>query len=182
MVLYIPRRALRRIASELFEIVPPRAIQATLPWFALALALTQASACGGGIEPGEVPIDSVAVRVLAQDVSWSGSYLLPAGAGTREIPTGREVHLPLGADVRLTLQSRDYICLFNMPGLSLRDFASPGLAGSFHFRATQKGSFPFNGDELCGLPHGEKTRGQFIVEEPAEFQAWVHAQSKKASR
>ena len=29
------------------------------------------------------------------------------------------------------------------------------------------------GDELCGLPHTDKTRGLLVVEDAAAFRAWV---------
>jgi cytochrome c oxidase subunit 2 len=109
----------------------------------------------------------VEIRVLAEDTSWSAFYL------PDEVSTGREVHVPLGADVSLTLTSRNYVSLFFMPAFALRDFASPGLPGTFRFRADQVGSYELRGDELCGLPHGEKTRGRVVVEEPEAFQSWL---------
>jgi cytochrome c oxidase subunit 2 len=155
----------------------------TLPVFTFALGLAAHLLGCGGIPSAEVPVDAVAIRVRAQDTAWSASLVLawPAG-GTREVSVGREVHLPLGAEVELSLESRDYICVFAMPGLGLRDFAAPGLASRFHFRAAASGSYEFRGDELCGRPHTEKTRGRFIIESPAAFQEWVHQQSKKAFR
>ncbi len=153
----------------------------TLPVFTLGLA-AQLVGCGG-IPSAEVPVDAVTIRVRAQDTAWSASVLLAApGGGAREVGAGREVHLPLGAEVELSLESRDYICVFTMPGLGLRDFAAPGLASRFHFRAATAGSYEFRGDELCGRPHTEKTRGRFIIESPPAYQEWVHQQSKKASR
>ena len=116
----------------------------------------------------DVPIDAVQVRVRAQDTAWSADYLFPTAPGAvRSVATGREVHLPLGANVELSLSSRDFICLFAMPGLQLRDFAAPGVSGRFEFRAERAGSYEFRGDEMCGLPHTEKTRGRFVIEEPA---------------
>jgi len=114
-------------------------------------------------------IEHVEVRVFAEDTSWSASYL-PEG-----VSTGREVHVPLGADVSLTLASRSYVALFSMPAFALRDFASPGLPGIFHFRADRAGSYELRGDELCGMPHDERTRGRVVIEEPDAFRAWVNA-------
>jgi len=146
-----------------------------------AIVLSAVAACGG-LERGSIPVDAVHVRIRAQDTAWSGSYLFTQAGRSIEVPSGREIHLPLGAEVSLALESRDYICLFAMPGLSVRDFAAPGIATEVHFHTDRVGSYEFRGDELCGLPHGEETRGRFIVEEPAAFQSWVHQQSKKANR
>ncbi len=133
-----------------------------------------AAACNGGDDA--VRTDAVEVRITAQDTSWSASYLIAGhDAGTVELQSGREVHLPLGAQVGLELKSRDYICVFAAPDLGLRDFAAPGLLGNFHFRAGRKGSFELRGDEMCGLPHTDKTRGRLVVEEPAAFRAWLRA-------
>lgn len=149
----------------------------------IAAAIGFASLCASGCGRGgaDVPTDAVEVRVRAQDTAWSAYYVLRSDAGVREVSTGREVHLPRGAEVDLILESRDYICLFAMPEQHLRDFAAPGVGGKFHFRAEQAGGYEFRGDELCGLPHTEKTRGRFVIEEPARFQDWVH-QREKASR
>jgi cytochrome c oxidase subunit 2 len=148
---------------------------------ALAIAIGFA-ACG---DPGaeRIAVDTVAVRISAHDVAWNAAYVTVRGDGaTVEISTAREVHLPIGAAVSLELASRDYICLFAMPDLGLRDFAAPGLPAQFHFRAERAGSYELRGDELCGLPHTEKTRGRFVVEDPALFQAWVRARVREAKR
>ncbi len=140
---------------------------------AAALAL---EACG--LSAGSVPIDRVRVRVRAQDVAWRASYLVASGGREREIATGREIHLPLGAQVTLRLESRDYICIFAAPGVTLRDFASPGLPGEYSFRADHAGRVELRGDEMCGQPHGEETRGWLIIEDPQAFQRWVSQRSR----
>ena len=155
------------------------------PRTALGAAARVLLACAigcGGVDPAAVPTDHVVVRVRAQDTAWSGDYVLPRQPHPLEVPTGRQVHVPLGAEVELRLESRDYICLFAMPQQNVRDFAAPGLPTTVKFHADRLGEFDFRGDELCGLPHTEKTRGRFIVEAPAAFQEWVHEQSKKATR
>jgi cytochrome c oxidase subunit 2 len=115
----------------------------------------------------------VNVRLVAQDTSWHASYVLQAAQTLTELPTGREVHVPVGADVRLALTSRDYISDFKVPELGLRDFAAPDLPSEFHFRADRPGRYDVRGDELCGLPHTDRTRGTLIVEDIASFRAWI---------
>lgn len=90
------------------------------------------------------------MRLVAQDTSWHASYLVAAAShGVTEVPTGREVHLPLGADVRLALTSRDYISDFRLPAFGLRDFAAPELPSEFRFRADRAGRYDVRGDGLC---------------------------------
>jgi cytochrome c oxidase subunit 2 len=126
----------------------------------------------------DIPVDAVHLRLVAQDSSWHASYLLPARHGSTEVPTGREVHVPVGSDVRLVLTSRDYISDFKVPALGLRDFAAPDLPSEFRFRADRPGRYDLRGDELCGLPHTDRTRGTLIVEDTALYRAWVQRQTE----
>ncbi len=128
-----------------------------------------------------VPTDSVEVRMVAHAAAWQASYLVarPDGAAT-EIPTGREVHVPIGAEVRFALQSLDYISDFTLPGLGLRDFCAPGLPSEIRFTANQPGRFALRGDQLCGLPHTEKSRGWLVVEDAAAFRLWVARRARGA--
>lgn len=157
---------------------------ASIEGLRLALGLAALAAlggCGAGAGP-PVPVAAVELQILAQDTAWSASYALAGPDGAALVPTGREVHLPLGAEVELALSSREFICLFSMPGLGFRDFAAPGLPAKFHFHADKIGSYDFRSDELCGRPHTDKARGRFIVENPSAFRAWVHEQMRKAKK
>lgn len=118
--------------------------------------------------------------MVAHDTTWQASYLVARPHGVAEIPTGREVHVPLGAEVVLALASRDYISDFALPRLGLRDFAAPGLPSEFRFRAMRPGRFDLRGDELCGRPHDERSRGWLVVEDPDAFRAWVDRQARGA--
>ena len=62
-------------------------------------------ALGGCTARPTVRVDAVDVRLVAQDTSWHASYVISRGAAPTEVPTGREVHVPLGADVRLALDA-----------------------------------------------------------------------------
>lgn len=91
------------------------AVALFLPWIA----------CGPNLA---VPLDTVTVRLTAQDRSWRASYVLATESGRGfEVPTGREVHVPLGAEVRLALNSPDFITTFTVDDLDVRHFAAPEL-------------------------------------------------------
>ncbi len=143
---------------------------------AAALAASTLGACG--LSAAAVPIDRVTVRVRAQDLAWSASYSIERNGKVEEIATGREIHLPIGAQVTLRLESRDFICIFAAPGVALHDFASPGLSGEFSLRPEHAARVELRGDEMCGQPHGEKTRGWLIIEDPQAFQRWVSQRSR----
>lgn len=129
-----------------------------------------------------VPVDSIEVRMVAHAAAWQASYVVPRpdGAAT-EIPTGREVHVPIGAEVRFALQSLDYVSDFTLPGLGLRDFCAPGLPSEIRFTARQRGRFALRGDQLCGLPHTDKSRGWLVVEDAESFRLWVAGRARGAS-
>lgn len=127
----------------------------------------------------DVPVEVVDVQLLAHDTSWHASYVLPDSGRTIELFTGREVHVPVNADVRFLLASRDYVSDFTLPELGLRNFAAPGIPTEIQFRADRPGRYLVRGDELCGLPHTEKTRGILVVEDAAAFRAWVARLSRE---
>ncbi|HKQ96291.1 MAG TPA: hypothetical protein VJV75_00305 [Candidatus Polarisedimenticolia bacterium] len=147
-----------------------------------ALVLVMFGALAGCRAAPTAPVGEVEVRMLAADTAWQATYLVerPDGVPT-EIPTGREVHVPVGAEVVLALASRDYISEFALAGLGLRDFAAPGLPSEFRFRAERRGRFALRGDELCGRPHTDKARGWLVVEEPAAFRAWFERRAQGAT-
>ena len=145
----------------------------------LACGLAAVAGLGGCDARPAVRVDAVDVRLVAQDTSWHATYVMPERHGAaRSVPTGREVHVPLGAEVRLALTSRDYISDFTLPQLGLRDFAAPDLPSEIHFRADRAGRYDMSGDELCGLPHTDKTRGWLVVEDAASYRAWVRKRTQ----
>jgi heme/copper-type cytochrome/quinol oxidase subunit 2 len=143
-------------------------------WLGVAAACLYVGGSDGG---GRFNTDIVKVRLLAEDRSWHAWYLLPPQLGPpAEVSTGREVHVPLGARVHLLLASRDFISDFRISGLALRDFAIPNLPSEMSFQAQRPGRYEIRGDEMCGLPHTEKTRGWLIVEDAASYRAWMTKQ------
>jgi cytochrome c oxidase subunit 2 len=110
--------------------------------------------------------------LLAKRTTWQAAYVTPRVRA--RLNTGREIHVPLNAEVHLVLTSRDYVSDFKLPELKLRDFAAPGVPSSITFKATRPGRFLLEGGELCGLPHNEQGRGWLVVEDPASFESWIH--------
>ena len=130
-----------------------------------------------------VRVDSVEVQLLAHDTSWNASYLyVPGATGGEGISTGREIHVPVGAQVRLLLASRDFISDFALPELGLRDFAAPDLPSEFQFVAEREGRYDVRGDELCGRPHDDRSRGSLVVEDAASYRAWIRTRIDENTR
>ena len=66
-------------------------------WLRLGWGLASfASVCACG--DTNVRVDAVKVRLVAHDTSWQASYVFQAARGASELPTGREVHVPVGSE------------------------------------------------------------------------------------
>ena len=151
-------------------------------WFGLIFGVGCIAALPGCDGRKEIRADAVDVRLIAADTTWRAAYVTEDLDGRRqEVPTGREVHVPVGADVRLVLTSQTYISDFSVPALGMRDFAAPGLPSEFRFRATRAGRYDLRGDELCGRPHTDRTRGSIVIEDVASYQAWIRRQQQGSS-
>ena len=143
------------------------AVALLLPWIA----------CGPDLA---VPLDTVTVRLIAQDRSWHASYVLAIEGGRDlEVPTGREVHVPLGAEVRLALNSPDFISTFTVDDFDIRHFAAPELPTQVAFFADRVGRHELRGDEMCGRPHDARARGWLVIDRPADYQQWVRTQVRE---
>ena len=129
-----------------------------------------------------VALHEVDIRLVAQDRSWHASYAMADAEGQRmDVQTGREVHVPLGASVHLTLTSPDFISLFTVADLDLRHFAAPDLPSRVNFFAARVGRYELLSDELCGRPHTDRSRGWLVIDNPDAFQHWVRSRAKEKS-
>jgi len=145
---------------------------------AAAALLVSSMACGPELP---VPLGTVTVRLIAQDRSWHASYVLATEGGHGfDVPTGREVHVPLGAEVRLSLNSPDFISTFTVDDLDLRHFAAPELPTQVAFFADRVGRHELRGDEMCGRPHDARPRGWLVIDRPADYQQWVRTHAWEA--
>jgi cytochrome c oxidase subunit 2 len=173
--------------SENFRVLPAPALGIIAPmpdhfpertrqrvgWMCAACCVTLLVS-SGGCDVTAVPVRAIDVQLLASNRSWQATYLLTNPSGeTRQVPTGREVHVPLGASVRLRLASRDFVSDFTVPAYELQHFATPRLASDLYLLADRIGRYEVRGDELCGLPHTDRTRGWLVVESATAFQSWV---------
>lgn len=123
-----------------------------------------------------VPVDQVNVRLVAEDRSWHASYVLASA----DVPTGREVHVPLGASVHLTLNSPEFISAFTVPDLELRHFAAPELPSQVNFFTDRVGRHELRGDEMCGRPHTDRSLGWLVIDTPSDYQQWVRTRAREA--
>lgn len=107
----------------------------------------------------------VVVNVTGVQYAWLFNY---PDSG---IVTG-ELHIPVGADVKLNLSAQDVLHSFWLPQFRLKQDALPGQKSELRFVAAKTGTYPVVCAELCGAYHGSM-RTQVIVHTPEEYAAWV---------
>ena len=147
-----------------------------------------------------VPEDATLVEALGQQ--WSWSYRFPGkdgvlGATSAKLisldnafgidpndPSGRddvlisspELHLPIGKPIKLLLRSKDVLHDFTVPQFRVKMDLVPGTITHLWFTPTKTGAFDVLCEELCGVAHFAM-RGRVVVEEDADFQAWIGGQT-----
>ncbi len=88
------------------------------------------------------------------------------------IVTANEMHVPVGANVKMVVTSADVIHSFWVPQLANKVDAIPGQNNNLWFQAQNLGTFDGQCAEFCGLNHANM-RVKVVVESDTDFQAWV---------
>jgi cytochrome c oxidase subunit 2 len=98
----------------------------------------------------------------------------PAGRDDRLVDDAT-VHIPVGEPVRVWLRSKDVLHNFTVAQFRVKMDAVPGMESYMWFEPTTVDEFDLLCEELCGIAH-HAMRGRVIVEERADFEAWVDNQ------
>jgi cytochrome c oxidase subunit 2 len=101
-----------------------------------------------------------------------------------EDPTGQDdiiianpiMHLPVNEPVRALLRSTDVLHDFAVAQFRVKMDLVPGLVTYQWFTPTVPGTYEILCEELCGTGHFAM-RGKIVVDEPAQYQAWLARQS-----
>jgi cytochrome c oxidase subunit 2 len=118
------------------------------------------------------------VAVRGQQWWWELSYLDPDTS--RSFKTANEIHIPVGRNVKLQLDSADVIHSFWVPSLAGKLDLIPGRKNDLMIRAERPGVYRGQCAEFCGTQHTHMS--VFVIaEEPAQFEAWLEAQRKPAA-
>ena len=147
----------------------------------------------------DVPDDAIEIEAIGQQ--WHWTYRLPGEDGqfgdvdprhmTHENPFGMnpddplgqddvliynpEVHLPLNVPVKVNLRSKDVLHDFAVAEFRVKMDLVPGMETYLWFEPTVLGRYEVLCEELCGIAH-HTMRGAVIVDEQADFDAWVAEQ------
>ena len=87
-----------------------------------------------------------------------------------------EAHLPVDKPVKFLLRSKDVLHDFAVAQFRVKMDLVPGISTFLWLTPTKKGRFEILCEELCGIAH-HTMRGAVIVEEPADYDAWLAKQS-----
>jgi cytochrome c oxidase subunit 2 len=151
---------------------PPAAIHGShvleITWMVIPLFLAMTMFVWGAevyFDLNRPPDDTMTVNVVGKRWMWK----LQHPSGRREI---NELHVPLGAPVRLNMTSEDVIHSFYVPAFRVKADVLPGRYTTTWFRATKPGRYHLFCAEYCGTQHSGMI-GWVEVMEPEAFQAWL---------
>jgi cytochrome c oxidase subunit II len=111
------------------------------------------------------PANSTEVFVIGKQWMWH----LQHPEGPREI---NELHVPVGAPVKLTMTSQDVIHGFYVPAFRVKKDVLPGRYTSLWFEPTEVGTYHLFCTEFCGTNHTEMI-GWVYVMSPSDYAAWL---------
>jgi cytochrome c oxidase subunit 2 len=121
----------------------------------------------------EADANALGVRVVGQQFTWTFYYKDPSGR-TFASP---QLYVPVGRQVKFTVQSDDVIHDFWVPAFRLKIDAVPGINTNLRATPEKVGEYPVVCAELCGLGHAAMRQTAHVVEQ-AEFDAFLERQGR----
>ena len=100
-------------------------------------------------------------------------------AGSDDIITLNQLHVPVDIPVIATLSSKDVIHSFTLPVMRVKQDIIPGQSIPIWFEAKKEGNFEIACAQLCGLGH-YRMRGFFVSESKEKFSSWLDEQLLQA--
>lgn len=100
-------------------------------------------------------------------------------AAKDDIVTIGELHVPVNRPVIMELSSKDVIHNFAIHPMRVAQDAIPGQIIPMWFKPIKTGSYEVVCGQLCGLGH-YSMKGMVVVDEPAEYQAWLQERAELA--
>lgn len=90
-----------------------------------------------------------------------------------------ELHVPINRPVIIELSSKDVIHNFALVQMRIAQDAIPGSLIPMWFKPIKTGTYEIICGQLCGLGH-YGMKGTLVVDEPAEYQAWLKERAELA--
>ncbi len=116
---------------------------------------------------------SVHIQVIARRWWWEVKY------PDQGVITANEIHMPVGTDVQVELQSEDVIHSFWVPELHGKMDLIPTRINHITLQADQKGVYRGECAEYCGLQHAHMDF-MVVAESTGDFNKWLTAQQQSS--
>lgn len=120
----------------------------------------------------ETTIAPNALDITVIGHQWWWEYRYPGN-----VAAANELHVPVGRQVRLNLQSADVVHTFWVPELAGKEQTIPGQNNEWTFTAEQPGRYDGACSEYCGTQHGWM-RLTVVADPPRTFDTWLAAQQQ----
>jgi cytochrome c oxidase subunit 2 len=150
----------------------PVQIEGSLPleltWTLIPLGICMIFFAWGSLiyfQEARPPKGAMEVYVVGKQWMWKFEH----ETGQREI---NQLHVPIGADVKMVMSSQDVIHSFFVPAFRVKADVLPGRYTSLWFHPTKVGTYHLFCSQYCGTDHSGMI-GQVIVMEPYAYQAWL---------
>ncbi len=132
----------------------------------------------GIFDLGRAPAnDALKVEVTGSQFQWKFKYLDEeyVMADGDALNVDRELHVPVGREIGIYLESPDVIHSFWVPKLAGKTDDIPGHTNRMWFKADEPGTYSGQCAELCGVGHAIM-RFTVVAQTQEEFDAWVAEQ------
>ena len=137
-------------------------------WSIIPFIISMTIFLGGAIvyfNQYHMPADTMDIYVVGKQWMWKIQH----PTGQREI---NELHVPVGAKVKLTMTTEDVLHDFFIPAFRTKADVVPGRYTYMWFEATKPGKYHLFCAEYCGLNHSGMG-GYVYVMEQRDFDNWL---------
>jgi cytochrome c oxidase subunit 2 len=119
--------------------------------------------------------ENAALTITVRGQQWWWQVIYADADPALSFQTANEIHIPVGQDVRIQLESADVVHSFWVPSLAGKQDLVPGRSNTLLLRAERAGIYRGQCAEFCGLQHTHMAM-MVIADEPADYQRWITAQ------
>jgi cytochrome c oxidase subunit 2 len=124
------------------------------------------------------PSSKAALTVTVRGQQWWWQFIYAGNGLDGEFQTANELHIPVGQDVKLRLESADVIHSFWVPSLAGKLDLIPGRINELTLHAERAGIYRGQCAEYCGLQHSHMAV-LVIVDDEASYQSWLQGQQRE---
>ena len=125
------------------------------------------------------PRSPLVIEVTGDHYYWHMRYPGPDGDlhTPDDVATTTDLYVPAGVETEIRLTSSDYLYMFALPELELKQVAVPDLWFSLALPPQEQATYRLEGDQLCGFSH-DSLSGTVVVQSSEEFQEWTERQPR----